>query len=88
VGEGRVSRARLQGDSDATCTSPENRQHSDPGRYQIVLTDGDIRSIEADGVSRDIHLSTGASAWTEPMTHTAENIGSTTYEQIDIIPDK
>lgn len=65
----------------------KTEKHSDLGRYQIILTDADMRSYGADGTVKDLHLAKGSAAWVGPITHTAENIGSTTFEEIDIIPD-
>ena len=65
----------------------KTERHSDPGRYQIILTDGELRSYGYDGKVKDLHMTKGTTVWTDPMTHMAENIGSTPFEEIDVIPD-
>ena len=62
-------------------------EHNHPGRLQIILTDGDMRNFASDGTVKDIHVTKGTVVWADPMTHTAENIGSTPFEELDIIPD-
>jgi quercetin dioxygenase-like cupin family protein len=52
--------------------------HSHPGYVTYVLTTGKMRMHAADGTSRDAALTAGQVLFTEPLTHWAENIGTTT----------
>ena len=61
--------------------------HTDSVRYEIALTTAVLMSHYPDGTSKELHISQGTSAWSEPITHWAENIGSTPFEEIEIIPD-
>jgi len=81
VGHGiTVIRARL-------APHQKTEKHSHSGRYQIILTDGDMRTYGSDGTVKDAHVTKGTAVWTDAMTHISENIGSTPFEEIDIIPD-
>ena len=56
----------------------KEKPHSHPGYVTYVLTTGKMRLHAADGTSRDAELTAGQVLFTEPLTHWAENIGTTT----------
>jgi quercetin dioxygenase-like cupin family protein len=51
--------------------------HSHPAYVTYVLAGGKLRSHTTDGKSTEIVLETGKAIYREPLTHWAENIGST-----------
>jgi quercetin dioxygenase-like cupin family protein len=56
--------------------------HSHPATLVYVVSGGKLRVSFADGTKRDIELATGDTVYREPVTHSAENIGTTTVHQI------
>lgn len=66
----RVLEATLQpGDKEA--------MHSHPAYVVYVIAGGKIRNHSVDGKASDGELVTGTSIYREPLTHWAENIGTT-----------
>src|SRR5215510_9336620 len=51
--------------------------HSHPSCVVYVIAGGKVRSHMADGTTADAELATGATLYREPVTHWAENIGTT-----------
>jgi mannose-6-phosphate isomerase-like protein (cupin superfamily) len=56
--------------------------HSHPATVVFVVSGGKLRLSFADGTKRDVELATGDTAFREPVTHSAENVGSTDVHQI------
>src|SRR5262245_16009135 len=51
--------------------------HSHPGGYvSIAATDSKARFVTADGKSADREMKANVPVWSDPVTHTAENIGT------------
>lgn len=71
----RVLEAKLQpGEKEA--------MHSHPAYVVYVIAGGKIRNHGADGKVSDGELETGTSFYREPLTHWAENIGTTAIHLI------
>ena len=56
--------------------------HSHPAYVIYVLAGGKVRNYAADGKTTEAELKTGEVLYREPLTHAAENIGSTTMHFI------
>ena len=56
--------------------------HSHPAYVIYVLAGGKYRNYAADGKTTEGELKTGAVLYREPLTHAAENIGTTTMHMI------
>jgi len=56
--------------------------HSHPAYVIYVLAGGKVRNYTADGKTTEAELKTGEVLYREPLTHAAENIGSTTMHMI------
>jgi len=56
--------------------------HSHPAYVIYVLAGGKVRNYAADGKTTETELKTGEVLYREPLTHAAENIGSTTMHMI------
>jgi len=56
--------------------------HSHPAYVIYVLAGGKVRNYAADGKTTDTELKTGEVLYREPLTHAAENIGTTTMHFI------
>jgi quercetin dioxygenase-like cupin family protein len=56
--------------------------HSHPAYVIYVLAGGKVRNYAADGKTTEVELKTGEVLYREPLTHAAENIGSTTMHLI------
>jgi len=56
--------------------------HSHPAYVIYVLAGGKVRNYAADGKTTETELKTGEVLYREPLTHAAENIGSTTMHFI------
>ena len=71
----RVLEAKLQpGEKEA--------MHSHPAYVVYVIAGGKIRNHGADGKVSDGELETGETVYREPLTHWAENIGTTAIHLI------
>ena len=71
----RVLEARLQpGEQEA--------MHSHPAYVVYVIAGGKIRNHGADGKVSESELKTGDTLYREPLTHWAENIGTTSMHLI------
>ena len=57
-------------------------QHSHPGNVVVVLEGAKLRITTADGKSNEVEFKAGDAFWREPVTHSAENIGSTRLHAI------
>ena len=56
--------------------------HSHPAYVIYVLAGGKVRNYAADGKTTETELKTGDVLYREPLTHAAENIGTTTMHMI------
>ena len=56
--------------------------HSHPAYVIYVLEGGKYRNYAADGKTTEGELKTGEVVYRDPLTHAAENIGSTTMHMI------
>jgi quercetin dioxygenase-like cupin family protein len=56
--------------------------HSHPAYVIYVMAGGKVRNYAADGKTSESELKTGEVLYREPLTHAAENIGSTTMHFI------
>ena len=54
----------------------KERPHSHPASVIYVISGGKVRNHMADGTSVDGELVSGATLYREPLTHWAENIGT------------
>jgi len=56
--------------------------HSHPAYVIYVLAGGKVRNYASDGNISEVELKTGDVLYREPLTHAAENIGTTTLHMI------
>jgi quercetin dioxygenase-like cupin family protein len=56
--------------------------HSHPANVIYVVVGGKFRNYAADGQTSEIELKTGEVLYRDPLTHAAENIGTTTAHLI------
>ncbi|HSP45106.1 MAG TPA: hypothetical protein VLO30_03870 [Chthoniobacterales bacterium] len=56
--------------------------HSHPAYVIYVLAGGKVRNYAADGRTTETELKTGEVLYRDPLTHAAENIGTTTMHFI------
>jgi len=64
---------------EATLKPGEREQpHSHPGYVVYVISGGKVRNHLADGTTKDTEFKTGEVVYRDPLTHWAENIGTTT----------
>lgn len=55
----------------------KEHMHSHPASVIYVIAGGKVRNHFADGTAKESELATGATLYREPVTHWAENIGTT-----------
>jgi len=60
----------------------KEQMHSHPAYIIYVLAGGRVRNYAADGTTSESELKTGDVLFREPLTHAAENIGTTTMHFI------
>jgi mannose-6-phosphate isomerase-like protein (cupin superfamily) len=67
-----------------TVSNPGDKelQHSHPANILYVIAGGKLRITTADGKTNDVEFKTGDTLWREPVTHSAENIGTTQLHAI------
>jgi quercetin dioxygenase-like cupin family protein len=58
--------------------------HSHPASVSYYLSDGKLRITLADGKTVEREPKAGAAAWSEPVTHAVENIGTSDFTQVQI----
>ncbi len=56
--------------------------HSHPANVVYVVQGGTLRITTPDGKSKDVEFKTGETIWREPVTHAAENVGTTPFHAI------
>ncbi len=68
---------------EATLAPGEKEQlHSHPASLVYVIAGGKMRSHAPDGTTTDHTYTTGEAVYREPLTHWAENVGTTTVRLI------
>jgi len=68
---------------EATLKPGEKEQmHSHPAYVIYVIEGGKVRNHSADGKTNESELKTGDVIYRDPLTHWAENIGTTTMHMI------
>ena len=68
---------------EATLKPGEKEQmHSHPAYVIYVIEGGKVRNHSADGKTNESELKTGDVIYRDPLTHFAENIGTTTMHMI------
>jgi quercetin dioxygenase-like cupin family protein len=60
----------------------KEQMHSHPAYVIYVLAGGKYRNYAADGKTAEGELKTGEVVYRDPLTHAAENIGTTTMHMI------
>jgi quercetin dioxygenase-like cupin family protein len=60
----------------------KEQMHSHPANLIYVVAGGKFRNYTPDGKTTEIELKTGEVLYREPLTHAAENIGTTTAHLI------
>ena len=60
----------------------KEKMHSHPAYVIYVLAGGKVRNYSADGKTTESEIKTGDVLYREPLTHAAENIGTTTMHFI------
>ena len=60
----------------------KEKVHSHPAYVIYVMAGGKVRNYTADGKTTETELKTGDVLYREPLTHAAENIGTTTMHFI------
>jgi len=60
----------------------KEKVHSHPAYVIYVLAGGKVRNYTADGKTTESEIKTGDVLYREPLTHAAENIGTTTMHFI------
>lgn len=58
--------------------------HSHPHNVVYYLTDGKLRLTSANGKIADREVKAGTAIWSEASTHSAENIGTTEFREVQI----
>jgi quercetin dioxygenase-like cupin family protein len=58
--------------------------HSHPENVSYFLTDGKLKITLPDGKTIERNPKAGTAAWSDPVTHEAQNIGTTEFEQVQI----
>ena len=62
----------------------KEQMHHHPASIVYVITGGKVRNHAADGTTNEVTYSGGDTLYREPLTHWAENIGTTTIRMIVI----
>jgi quercetin dioxygenase-like cupin family protein len=58
--------------------------HSHPANVVYFLTDGKIKITHPDGKTEVREVKAGVAAWSEAVTHAAENVGTTEFHELQI----
>ena len=83
----KTIRVKLENDRvrvlEATLAPGENEQlHSHPAYVIYVIAGGKVRNHAADGKVTESEFAAGDTIYREPLTHWAENIGTTTIRLV------
>jgi quercetin dioxygenase-like cupin family protein len=60
----------------------KEKLHSHPASVIYIISGGEVRNHTVDGKSVDLEMSAGATIYRDPVTHWAENIGTTTIHLV------
>ena len=60
----------------------KENMHSHPANIVYVIEGGKLRITTADGKTSEVEFKAGDTIWREPVTHKAENIGTTQFHAI------
>jgi len=58
--------------------------HSHPDNVSYFLTDGKLKITLPDGKTLERNPKAGTAAWSDAVTHEAQNIGTTDFQQVQI----
>jgi quercetin dioxygenase-like cupin family protein len=58
--------------------------HSHPANVAYFLTDGKLKITFPDGKTEEREVKAGVAAWSEGVTHAAENVGTTEFHELQI----
>lgn len=58
--------------------------HSHKGRVVVFLSNGVVRTTTPDGKSHDMTFHRDMVYWSDPVTHTLDNVGGTTLDAIEV----
>jgi quercetin dioxygenase-like cupin family protein len=58
--------------------------HSHPANVVYFFTDGKIKITHPDGKTEVREVKAGVAAWSEAVTHAAENVGTTEFHELQI----
>jgi quercetin dioxygenase-like cupin family protein len=58
--------------------------HSHPANVAYFFTDGKIKITYPDGKTEAREIKAGVAAWSEAVTHAAENVGTTEFHELQI----
>jgi mannose-6-phosphate isomerase-like protein (cupin superfamily) len=60
----------------------KENMHSHPANIVYVIEGGKLRITTSDGKTTEVEFKAGDTLWREPVTHAAENIGTTRFHAI------
>jgi mannose-6-phosphate isomerase-like protein (cupin superfamily) len=60
----------------------KENMHSHPANIVYVIEGGKLRITTSDGKTSEVEFKAGDTIWREPVTHAAENIGTTRFHAI------
>ncbi len=58
--------------------------HSHPSRVVVCITDMHVLVTSPSGARQELHNKAGDSRWSEPVTHSVENLESTPFEVVEV----
>jgi beta-alanine degradation protein BauB len=58
--------------------------HSHPSRVVVYITDLHALVTSASGATQELHYKAGDSRWSEPVTHSVENLEDTPFEIVEV----
>jgi beta-alanine degradation protein BauB len=58
--------------------------HSHPSRVVVYITDMHALVTSSTGATQELHYKAGDSRWSEPLTHSVENLEDTPFEIVEI----
>jgi quercetin dioxygenase-like cupin family protein len=59
-------------------------QHSHPARVVVCVTDMHVLVTSASGATQELRNKAGDSRWSEPVTHSVENLEDTPFEVVEV----
>ncbi len=58
--------------------------HSHPARVVVCITDMHVLVTSASGATQELRNKAGDSRWSEPVTHSVENLGDAPFEVVEV----